>query len=106
MGKILSLIGVGVCSVALLTGCAGVMNPVVGAFYSDVRAPLTATSNTGSSKVGEGIAKSYVGIFATGDASIETAAKSAGITKIHHVDYHAYNIWVFYAKYTVTVYGE
>lgn len=89
-----------------LSGCAFVTAPTIGALYTDVKAPLAVTSNEGSSKVGTGQATSILGIVATGDASIETIAKSAGITKIHHVDYQAMSILGLYAKYTVFVYGE
>ncbi len=52
------------------------------------------------------MATSVLGIYASGDASIDAAAKSAGITKIHHVDEQSTNILGFFAKYTVYVYGE
>lgn len=81
-------------------------SPVNGVIYGDVKSPLTATSNSSSMKVGTAEATSILGIIATGDASIEAAAKSAGITKIHHVDEHATNYFIFYAKYKVYVYGE
>ena len=48
----------------------------------------------------------YLGLIAVGDASIRTAANSAGITKIHHVDYHTTNMLGIVARITVTVYGE
>lgn len=90
----------------LFTSCAMVSAPVNGGIYGDVKAPLAVTSNSGSSKVGTAEAKSILGFISSGDASIEAAAKSAGITKIHHVDYHAKNILTFYATYTTIVYGE
>ncbi len=87
-------------------GAAYAISPVLGALYTDVKAPLTATSHTGSSKVGTAGATSILGIIATGDASINAAAKSAGITKISYIDYHTMSILGIYAKYTVYVYGE
>lgn len=90
----------------LFTGCAGVQSPLVGAIYTDVQAPVTATSNENATKMGESSATSILGIVATGDASIQAAAANAGITKIHHVDYKAKSILCFWAKYTTTVYGE
>jgi hypothetical protein len=89
-----------------LTSCAFVRSPLSGVLYGDVKSPVTATGNPGSMKVGTAEATSILGIVATGDASIEAAAKAAGITKIHHVDEHAVNYFIFYAKYTVYVYGE
>lgn len=90
----------------LLTSCAQVKAPLTGVFYTDLKAPLAVTDGTGSSKVGSAEAQSILGIVATGDASIETAAKSAGITKIHHVDEHVNSILGIIAKYKVVVYGE
>ena len=89
-----------------MSGCAMVGAPVTGFIYTDVKAPLAVTSNTGSSKVGTAKMQSILGWVATGDASIEAAAKSAGITKIHHVDYEANAILGIVATFTVVVYGE
>jgi hypothetical protein len=89
-----------------LTSCIAVSTPVLGTLYTDVKAPLAATSNSGSSKVGTATAQAIFGLVATGDASIEAAAKSAGITKIHHVDYHSKNILGIIGTFTVMVYGE
>jgi len=74
--------------------------------YTDVKAPEAVTSNAGKSKVGTAMATSIMGLVAQGDASIETAAKSAGITRIQHVDYHSTSILGIYSTFTVTVYGE
>ena len=106
-----------VCSLAgvvasFMTGCAGVSVPTQGGYvygwiYSDVSAPHTVlAASGGSAKVGTASASSILGFFATGDASTQSAASSAGITKIHHVDYNAKNSLGLWAKYTVTVYGE
>ena len=89
-----------------LSSCATVKSPLIGVWYTDVKAPLTATSNANSSKVGTAEATSILGVIATGDASIDAAAKSAGITKIHHVDEHSTSILGFIAKYKIYVYGE
>jgi hypothetical protein len=89
-----------------LSSCAFVTAPTSGLIYTDVKAPFAVTDNQGSSKVGTGEIISILGAVATGDASIETAAKSAGITKIHHVDYEAMSVLLLYAKYKIIVYGE
>jgi len=93
-------------SACFLVGCATVASPLVGVIYTDVKAPVTATDNSGSSKVGSSTASSILGLFAIGDASIQTAAKSAGIKKIQHVDYHSTGILGIYSTFTVDVYGE
>jgi hypothetical protein len=90
----------------MLSSCATVKSPLSGVWYTDVKAPVTATSNSNSTKVGTSEATSILGIIATGDASIDAAAKSGGITKIHHVDEHSTSILGFFAKYKVYVYGE
>lgn len=90
----------------LMSSCAFTTSPVTGFIYTDVKAPLAVTSNTGSTKVGTAKMQSILGIVATGDASIEAAAKSAGITKIHHVDYEATSVIGVIATFTVVVYGE
>ena len=87
--------------------CAGcVKSPVVGGIYTDVKDGLAVTGNAGSSKVGTAEVKGYVGLGAPGDASIQTAARDAGITRIHHVDYQAKSYVGVYTIYTVIVYGD
>lgn len=88
----------------LLVGC--VKSPLVGGLYTDVKDGLAVTGNAGSSKVGTAEAKSYLGLVALGDASIQTAAREAGITRIHHVDYQAKSYVGLYTIYTVIVYGD
>lgn len=88
----------------LLAGC--VKSPLVGGLYTDVKDGLAVTGNAGSSKVGTAEAKSYLGLVALGDASIQTAAREAGITRIHHVDYQAKSYVGIYTIYTVIVYGD
>lgn len=95
-----------VCVTLLLSSCAVVKSPLTGVLYTDIKAPVAATSNSNSTKVGSASATSILGVVATGDASIDAAAKSAGITKIHHVDEHSTSILGFFAKYKVYVYGE
>lgn len=119
----------------LTSGCAWATTPVWG-LYTDVKGPLQATSlapggqqargtlpasspmdQTGAAgtqqqsppanmKTGTAMASSILGIVATGDASIEAAAKDGGITRIHHVDHHSKNILGLYAEFTTIVYGE
>ncbi len=91
---------------ALMTSCAVVKSPLVGVWYTDVKSPVAVTGNSNSTKVGSSEATSILGIIATGDASVDAAAKAAGITKIHHVDEHSTSILGLYAKYKVFVYGE
>lgn len=87
-------------------GCAMVGAPVNGFIYTDLKAPVTATSNTGTAKVGIGECTSILGWVGTGDCSIDAAMKNGNITKIHHVDHDAMSVLGIYAKYTIRVYGE
>lgn len=66
----------------------------------------TTTATAMNLKTGAATATSILGIVATGDASIEAAAKNGGITRIHHVDHHSRNIFGFYSEFTTIVYGE
>ncbi|TAJ10104.1 hypothetical protein DMA11_19450 [Marinilabiliaceae bacterium JC017] len=104
--KIRNFIGAAAFAACMLTSCASVQTPLMGLAYTDVKAPLAVTSNTGSSKVGTATAKGILGLVATGDASVEAAAKSAGITKIHNVDYHSTSVLGIVSEYSVVVYGE
>lgn len=107
MKKIVLYLSVILLSSSLMVGCAAyAVSPVLGGLYTDVKAPITATSNTSYSKMGSATASSIFGLIAVGDASINTAAKNGGITRIHHVDFKSTSILGIYATYTVFVYGE
>lgn len=95
-----------------LTGCAPIQAGVVpppGMIMTDYKAPLS-NSNQGitvGGKVGTAEVQQYVWIVSTGDCSVETAAKNAGITKIMYADYHYFSVLGgVYGKFTVTVHGE
>ena len=98
------LAGIFACAELLSVGCA--KSPVVGGIYTDVKDGLAVTGNAGSSKVGTAEVKGYVGLVALGDASIQTAAREAGITRIHHVDYQTKSYVGVYTIYTIIVYGD
>ena len=88
-----------------LTGCATSMP--VGGIYTDLKLPVTATSDGGGTvKVGTAECMSVLALVATGDCSIEAAKKNGGITKVYHVDWEANNILGIIGKYKVVVHGE
>ena len=91
-----------------MMGCAYTMtNPsLMGGVYSSYKGPVSATDQTLGPKMGKAKVESILGIVAMGDASIATAAKNGGITKISHVDFENTNILFIYSTYTVIVYGE
>lgn len=98
-----------VAAVAMLTlsGCAAVMSPVTGTMYTNLSGGLMATDNPDKpTKVGRASVRSLFGVYAVGNASIDAAAKNAGITRIHHVDYESESIFGVIADYTIVVYGN
>lgn len=94
-------------AVASFSSCAMIGTRAGAAvYYTDVTEMEAVTSNNLGSKVGTATATNILGAIATGDASVQKAAKSAGIRKISHVDSKKTNILGLYATYTVYVYGE
>lgn len=96
----------------LVSGCAagmsspaGPLAPTPGVLFADVKGPLIAGDAAGG-KTGTSECVSFLGLVALGDASLETAMKNGGITKVNHADFHTFNILGIYAKITVTVHGE
>jgi len=78
----------------------------IGAIYTGVTEGQIATSNTVGTKVGTSSSIGVLGIVAIGDASIQRAAKEAGITKISHVDVKKTGVLGLFAQYKTIVYGE
>lgn len=92
-----------------LSACSPIMGKPYGSgwAYSDVKFnERTEGENSVGMKQGEACASGILGIVATGDASVATAAKAAGITKVASVDGHNTNILGIYTKYCVIVTGE
>jgi TRL-like protein family len=92
------------CAV-LIAGCAMAHGPVSAPVTIDMKGPVSAGPAATGSKVGRAEAWGIL-VYATGDASISTAAKNGGINRIHHVDHETMNILGIYAKYVTIVYGE
>lgn len=79
-------------------------------FYTDATYPITATGakvqDLSNLRRGQSSATSVLFLVETGDASIDTAARNGGITKISHIDVNEMTVLFFFRKLTVTVYGE
>jgi len=89
----------------LFTGCASYLP--MGVVYTKVDGSIGAgTGSVSYSKVGKAQAQSVLGLVATGDASIQTAAKNGNIKTIKYVDYHVENILGIIGTYITTVYGD
>lgn len=69
--------------------------------------PVAATSNSIGNKVGMAKASGFLGIlFFDADASIKTAAKNGGITKISTVDIKSSSLLNILVSYETIVTGE
>ncbi|MBE6412535.1 MAG: TRL-like protein family [Opitutales bacterium] len=88
----------------LLAGCA---TPIPhGTLFTEVKMPVSASDNVVASKVGTSMCKSYLGLVSVGDASIETAKRNGGITKVTSVDWEVRNVLGFIGEYKCIVRGE
>jgi hypothetical protein len=87
------------------TGCASYIP--AGGIYTGAQGAIGAGGGDVSySKVGKATSTSILGLVATGDASIKTAAANGGIKRIKYVDYEVNNILGIYGQYTTVVYGD
>lgn len=89
-----------------MMGCASASSPVSGAWYTDVKGPITVTDAYGGTAMGQACATSILGLVATGDASLETAKKNGGVAQVTAVDHTSNSILGFYAKFCTVVYGK
>jgi hypothetical protein len=91
----------------LTSGCAMSANaPVTGSIYQGAKGATTATGNALTEKVGKSCASSILGAIGLGDASIASAAKAGGITKVSSVDSENFGVLGIYATNCTVVTGE
>lgn len=78
----------------MLAACATPSTYVGGALFSQTKQPMLVTANSGS-KVGRACATNILGIYISGDMSIEAAKKNGRITKVASVDREikSYAVW-------------
>lgn len=98
-----------------LTSCVNYKSPStpwIGGTFMNIEGPvdLNATTSTPQVKVGKSSSK-CVGLFilpliAWGDASVSSAARKAGITKVEHIDYRFFNAFGCFQSYETIVTGE
>ncbi|MCT4552483.1 MAG: TRL-like family protein [Alphaproteobacteria bacterium] len=69
-----------------VTSCAVIPSQNGMAIVGDTKEAVIATNNSAATKTGKACAKNYLGIFASGDASIEAAKKNGRITRVSSVD--------------------
>lgn len=92
----------------MLVGCAGPYSPgwIVSDYEFPASSPDDATGLQLGSKAGTSQMVNYLGWVAIGDASIQAAAKSAGISKVKTVDVHYNSILGIINTTTTKVTGE
>ena len=90
-----------------LGGCASVSGPAPAAI-SVYTAPIALgpLDSATPSKRGEACSNNILGLVATGDSSIDTAKKTAGITRVASVDHSSTRAWVYFARFCTIVRGE
>lgn len=94
-------------SALLLGGCLSAPFQPPSGIISSTRAPLSTEGNWEvGSKTGEASSTSALGLYATGDCSVATAARNGGLKKVTHVDYEYINVIGIWQKATVIVHGE
>ena len=91
---------------AFSTGSANAM----GLFYTNATYPVTATgskvADLSTLKKGSSSTTNVLFVVEEGDASIDEAARKAGIKKITYVDMNEKSVFIFWRQLTINVYGE
>jgi len=95
-------------SICMLVGCAAPYTQ--GMIFSNMDRPACspddATGLQVGSKAGSSQMVNYLGLIAIGDASIKTAARNAGISKVKTVDVHFDSVLGVVNTTTTNVTGE
>ncbi len=100
MKKLLFVVG----ATLLLGACATPSTEVGIALFSDTVQPLMVTNNSGT-KVGRACGKNYLGLFITGDMSVDAAKKDGKITQVSSVDKEIKS-YALYAEVCTVVRGK
>ena len=85
---------------------AGCVDSPTSALLTFNKGPVSSSGPVSGPKRGKAVATQFLGLIAWGDASLEAAAKSAGITKIYTADRECTNILGIFSTYTLHVTGE
>ncbi len=89
----------------VLTGCGSSLSPVGVGLVTDVKGPIMATGVTGT-KSGTACAKTIMGVYNQGDASIEGAKAAGDISVVASADYHTKGFYPFFGETCVIVTGH
>lgn len=103
MGFFILLIGI-----CMLVGCATPYSG--GIWFSEIDVPMSSPDDSSGLQVGSKVGTSqminYLGLIATGNASMQAAAKNGGIRHIKTADYHFTSILGIVNTTTTTVTGD
>ena len=102
--KTFRIVLAGICLVTL-AGCANVNGPVPAAL-SAYTTPQDLGTYTQATKRGEACMTNFLGLVATGDASIDSAKKAGNITRIASVESSHARVLGYYARFCTVVIGE
>ena len=97
-----------IVSSGCMVGPIAPVQPPMGAFFTQVRAPLDVDcDNTDmGSKVGQAKTMCFFHLVSVGDASVQAAAKDGGITKVKHLDYEFMNALGIFNTMKIIAYGD
>ncbi|WP_279638507.1 TRL-like family protein [Leptospira congkakensis] len=91
--------------VCLTSSCASSGFGTQGLLYENQRISMMETGNP-ATKEGIACAKSYLGLLALGDASVETSQKSGNIREITSIELETFNFFGIYAKLCTVTKGN
>ena len=103
-GKVLTIVAA--ASLVGLSGCGFVADGPFGWGYTNTKTPVTMGQAKTGSKKGKACITSFFGFTSIGDASIDAAAKNAGIKEIYSVDSENFSIFGTYTRQCTVVSGE
>lgn len=93
-------------SLLTFAACQPVASPLMATLYMDVKGPVTATEATSTTKQGRACAQNILGLVATGDASIDAAARAGGIKQVVSVDFESNHILGIIGNFCTVVKGN
>jgi hypothetical protein len=94
-------------AVMMFSGCAKTIgSPAFGLLIDSTKGPGSAATPHQMIKTGTSSCHSFLGLIATGDCSISTAARGAGITKVATVDFDVNTVLGIYSTTKIIVTGE
>lgn len=100
-----------ICLSLILTGCmrSPVIPPFAYAGFNNTTAPVDITFQGESigDRTGESSARSILGLFSWGDASIEAAARNGNLQQVEQIDCEITSVvFGIYQEYTTVVSGR